>query len=92
MIKTFKHKGLKELFEKARTARIDAKLHTRVLERLDALNRAPNLQALDLPGFNTHPLKQFKPLRYSIWVTGAWRITFEFDRGDADRVDLEQYH
>lgn len=92
MIKTFKHKGLKELFEKGRTARIDAKLQARVIERLDAINAAPNLQALDLPGFNTHPLKQFKPLRYSIWVTGAWRITFEFDKGDAERVDLEQYH
>lgn len=25
-------------------------------------------------------------------VSGPWRITFEFESGDAYRVDLEQYH
>ena len=24
------------------------------------------------------PVKQFKPVRYSIWISGAWRITFEW--------------
>jgi len=92
MIKTFKHKGLKELFERGGTSRIDSKLHQRCIERLDVLNRAADLRALNLPGYNPHPLKQFKPMRYSIWVTGSWRITFEFEKGDAYRVDLEQYH
>ena len=39
-----------------------------------------------------HQLKQFKPVRYSIWISGQWRITFEYDKGDAYRVDFEQYH
>jgi len=32
------------------------------------------------------------PKRYTIHVNGPWSITFEFDAGDAYRVDFEQYH
>jgi plasmid maintenance system killer protein len=30
--------------------------------------------------------------RYTVHVNGPWCITFEFDDGDALRVDFEQYH
>jgi plasmid maintenance system killer protein len=33
-----------------------------------------------------------KPVRYSVHVNGPWCITFEFEGGDATRVDFEQYH
>ena len=92
MIKTYKHKGLNELFETGKTSRIDAQFHARIIERLDVLNRATDLRALNLPGYGTHPLKQFKPIRYAIRVSGAWRRTFEWDKGHAERVDFEQYH
>jgi len=29
---------------------------------------------------------------YSIHVNGPWSITFEWEQGEALRVDLEQYH
>lgn len=92
MIKSYRHKGLKELFERGRTSRIEMQFQDRVKERLDVINRAPDLRAFNIPGYNFHPLKQYKPLRYSLWVSGAWRITFEWDKGDAYRVDFEQYH
>lgn len=92
MIKTYRHNGLKELFETGATRRIDAKFHARCREALDVLQAATDLRALNLPQFRLHQLKQFKPLRYSIWISGAWRITFEWDKGDAYRVDFEQYH
>jgi proteic killer suppression protein len=47
---------------------------------------------MNLPGFDFHPLKGFKPTRYSVHVNGPWCITFEFTEGDAVRVDFEQYH
>jgi proteic killer suppression protein len=56
------------------------------------LNRATDLRALNLPSSRLHQLKQFKPVRYSLTISGAWRITFEWDKGDAYRVDFEQYH
>jgi proteic killer suppression protein len=92
MIKTYKSKGLSDLFETGNTARIDKKFHARCIEVLDVLNRATDLRALNIPGYRLHQLKQFKPVRHSIWVSGAWRITFEWDKGDAYRVDFEQYH
>lgn len=92
MIKSYKNKGLAELFAKGKTARIDKKFHERSIVVLDALNRAAHTNQLDLPGWNLHPLKQYNPWRWSIWISGQWRITFEFDKGDAYRVDLEQYH
>lgn len=91
MIKSFRHRGLKEVFETGKSSRVAGNLLSRVIVRLDALHQAANLRQLDQPGFRLHPLHQFKPLRYSMWVSGAWRITFEWD-GGASRVDLEQYH
>lgn len=92
MIKSWKHKGLKELFVTGRTGKIQSKFHDRILERLSFLDAAPVPSAMDLPGYNFHALKQFKPLRYTVYINGPWRITFEFEGTDAVKVDLEQYH
>ncbi len=91
MIATFKHKGLKELFETGKSAKVDARLHQRCSDVLDAIEAAVNQQDLNLPGFNFHPLRG-KPVRYSMHVNGPWAITFEWDAPKASRVDLEQYH
>jgi proteic killer suppression protein len=47
---------------------------------------------MDVPGFNFHALQGHRPVRYTVHVNGPWCITFEFDAGDALRVDFEQYH
>ena len=91
MIKSFKHKGLEELFERGRTHRVQQDLHSRCLRRLDALDQAESLKEMNVPGFNFHSLRGF-PKRYSIHVNGPWTITFEWKQGEALRVDLEQYH
>lgn len=92
MLKSFIHKGLAELWETGRTALIDKRLHKRVLARLDALDETLDLADLALPGFDFHPLKGFKPERYTVHVNGPWCITFEFDAGDIVWVNVEQYH
>lgn len=92
MIKTFKSKPLAALFETGRSAKIDARMHRRILIRLDVLNDAMSVDDLSLPGYRFHPLHGFVPTRYSIHVNGPWCITFEFQEGDAYQVDYEQYH
>lgn len=92
MIRSFRHKGLADLFNTGKSARIRPDLHARTLRRLDALNAARDLLELNVSGFDFHPLKGYKPTRYSIHVNGPWCITFEWLDGDALRVDLEQYH
>jgi proteic killer suppression protein len=91
MIRSFRHKGLRELFETGASRKVRQDLQGRAVRRLDALEEAQTLEALNIPGFNFHPLRG-KPTRYSLHVNGPWCITFEWDEGEALRVDLEQYH
>lgn len=91
MIESFRHRGLRELFETGKSAKVNPGLWRRALIRLDAIEAARSLEALRQPGFNFHALRG-KPLRYSIHVNGPWCITFEWENGNALRVDLEQYH
>jgi proteic killer suppression protein len=92
MIRTFKSKALAELWENGRTAKIDSKMHQRIFARLDRLDVAMRSDEMNLPGFDFHALRGFRPTRYSVHVNGPWCITFEFEEGDAFRVDFEQYH
>ena len=92
MIRTFKSKALAELWEMGRTAKIDFKMHQRIFARLDRLDVAMRADEMNVPGFDFHALRGFRPTRYSVHVNGPWCITFEFEEGDALRVDFEQYH
>lgn len=91
MIKSFRHKGLAELFEQGRSRRIQRNLQARCLRRLEVLDQAKSLVDTSVPGFNLHGLHGM-PKRYSIHINGPWCITFEWQAGDVLRVDLEQYH
>lgn len=92
MIKTFIYKGLSELWATNSTKKIDALLHGRIKIRLDALHVAARPGDMNVPGLDFHPLKGRRPVRCTVHVNGPWCITFEFDKGDAYRVNLEQYH
>ena len=92
MIRSFKSKPLADLWKSGRTAKIDARMHQRILRRLDRLDVTVKAEEMNLPGFDFHPLRGFKPTRFSVHVNGPWCITFEFEDGDALRVDFEQYH
>ncbi len=92
MIRSFRSKGLAELWSRGRTGRIDARLHQRVLIRLDTLDAAARPEDMNIAGFDFHGLQGHVPKRYTVHVNGPWCITFEFDGLDALAVDLEQYH
>jgi proteic killer suppression protein len=91
MIRSFRHRGLARLWNKGDTKGLRADLLDRVRQRLTALDAAQDLQELSMLGWGLHPL-QGKSERFAISVNGPWRITFEWEDGDALRVDLEQYH
>src|SRR5690606_19997506 len=92
VIKSFRHKALAGLFQTGKSTRIDSRMHRRIFARLDRLDAATSPEDMNLPGFNFHALRGFKPTRYTVHVNGSWCITFEFDGQDAAHVDLEQYH
>ena len=91
MIKSFANKQLKALWETG-TSRIDARMHQRILRRLDVLDAATTAEDMNLPGFDFHALRGHSPTRYTVHVNGPWCITFEFSNGDAHVLDFEQYH
>lgn len=91
MIRSFRHRGLARLFMEDDTSRVRPDLVERIRRRLSVLHQAARPEDLNIPGFNFHKLRG-KPQRYTIHVNGPWCITFEWDDGDALRVDLEQYH
>ena len=91
MIRSFRHRGLARLWNEGDPRGVRANLLDRVRGRLTALNEAQDLRDLSMPGWRLHQL-QGQPTRFALAVNGPWRITFEWEEGDALRVDLEQYH
>ena len=92
MIKSFRHKGLRKLFETGSTAGIQASHAKRLRLQLAALETAQTVDDMDLPGFALHPLKGEMHGRWAIAVNGTERLTFEFQDGNAYVLDYEDYH
>jgi len=59
---------------------------------LAALDTAKSIEDMDIPGFRLHSLKGEERSRWSVWVNGNWRMTFEFKDGHAFVLDYEDYH
>jgi proteic killer suppression protein len=91
VIKSYRHKGLRELADKGESRKVAPDLQSRIVRRLDALKAARQHNDMNIPGFNFHPLHG-KPLRYSVHVNGPWCLTFGWEDDSATDVDLEQYH
>ncbi len=92
MIKSFRHKGLRRLFETGSTSGVQTGQVKRLRMQLAALDTAKVIGDMDVPGFRLHRLKGVMQTRWSISVNGNWRITFEFKDGNAYILDYEDYH
>ena len=92
VIRGFRHRGLRRLYERGDPSRVDAILADRVALALADLDDARKPSDLNLPGYRLHPLKGKLKGLWSISVSGNWRIVFRFDDGDAYDVDLLDYH
>lgn len=92
MITSFRHKGLRKYFESGSLAGIQPAHANRLKMQLAALDTAQVIEDMDIPGFRLHPLKGSERRRWSIWVNGNWRVTFEFKNGNAFVLDYEDYH
>jgi proteic killer suppression protein len=92
VIKSFRHKGLKALFETGSVAEVQPAHAKRLRLQLAALDTARTVEDMNIPGWRLHPLKGGMAGRWSITVNGNWRMTFEFRDGDAHVLDYEDYH
>lgn len=92
MIQSFKHKGLKRLFENDDGSKIQPE-HVRRLKRiLASLDVADSPEQLDAPGWDLHKLKGKLKGFYAVRVSGNWRVIFRFEGEDAFDVDYLDYH
>lgn len=92
MIQSFRHKGLKRLYEKAVSKGLSADMVPKIERILARLDVATKPEMMSLPGLGLHPLKGELKGFWSVWVTGNWRIIFRFDKGHVFDVDLVDYH
>ena len=92
MIRSFKHRGLRRLYERADRSGIRPDLRDAVEDILARLDEAEAPRAMDLPGYRLHPLKGELKGFWSVTVRANWRIIFRFDGADAFDVELTDYH
>lgn len=92
MIRTFKHRGIKRLYERDDGRQVDADHANRIEDILARLDVAASPSDLNLPGYRLHPLKGKLKGFWSVTVSGNWRIIFRFKDGDGFDVNLVDYH
>jgi len=92
MIKSFRHKGLEDFYYDGTKKGIQPKQADRLADILDVLDAATTPQDLNFPGSGLHLLQPKAYNRWAIRVSGNWRITFTFEKGDVYEVDYEDYH
>ena len=72
MIRSFRHRGLKRLYERNDPSRVAANLAERIALALADLDDASRPRDIDLPGYRLHPLKGSMRGLWSISVSGNW--------------------
>ncbi len=92
MIRSFKHRGLKRLYERGDRSGVRPDPLDTVERILSVLDAAVAPQALDLPRYRLHPLKGDLKGLWSVTVRANWRIVFRFAETDAFDVELTHCH
>ncbi|MDE0236568.1 MAG: type II toxin-antitoxin system RelE/ParE family toxin [bacterium] len=92
MIRSFKHRGLRELYEGKGVRRVMPE-HVQKLRRILAvLDQSRSPVDMDLPGFRLHALSGQLKGHYAVTVSANWRVVFRFEDGHAIDVDYADYH
>ncbi len=92
MIRSIRHKGLRQFHEKGRTKGLNPNWIKRIRAILSRLDASGVPGDMDLPGLRLHPLKGDRTGIWVVKVTGNWRIVFRFEDGHVFDVDLTDYH
>jgi toxin HigB-1 len=92
MIESFRHKGLRRLFEDDNPKGVNPDHLRKMRQILAVLHAAQTIEALDLPTFGLHPLKGDLKGFWAVTVRANWRIIFRFADGRASDIDLVDYH
>jgi len=92
VIRNFKHKGLRRLYEQSDPRKVNPEHVEKLRNILARLEIAQEPEDMNLPGFRLHPLKGDRAGTWAVTVRGNWRVTFRFEGEDVADVDYEDYH
>jgi proteic killer suppression protein len=92
MIRSFRHRALKRLFEDDERRRVPAEDVAKIRRILARLDAAKTPEDMDAPGFRLHPLRHDLKGFWAVTVRANWRIVFRMADGDAYDVDYLDYH
>lgn len=92
-IRTFRHKGLRRLYETGDRRGVPSTLVVRIVDILAIIEAAPNVSRVaTFPGLRLHRLKGDLAAFWSVSVSGNWRVIFRAESGEVFDVDLVDYH
>jgi proteic killer suppression protein len=93
MIRSFKSEETEKVFNRERSHKFPSDIQQVALRKLRMLNRAVTLQDLRVPPANRlEKLSGDRAGQYSIRINNQWRICFDWDAGDAQNVEIVDYH
>jgi toxin HigB-1 len=89
--RSFGDKALKRYWETGEAVGLSVPNVDRVGRMLRALDAAERREDMNLPGYRFHRLRG-NARRWSLRVTGNWRLMFGWDGADAIDIVMEDYH
>lgn len=95
IVRSIRHKGLKNLIVKDQTRGLDADMVDKLRKVLAALILADNIEGFMSdapPGWRVHRLSGNRQSTWSVTITGNWRLTFLIVDNEIEQLDLEDYH
>jgi proteic killer suppression protein len=93
MLTSFGNKDTQKIWEGERVKVLPTEVQEIARRKLRMLNNSQNLTDLMIPPSNRlEKLKGTLKNFYSIRVNDQWRITFKWNNGNADEVELIDYH
>jgi toxin HigB-1 len=91
MIRSFRHKGLKKLYETGTQQGVKPEHTTRLRFILARLDASQSHMDMGLPGLHLHPLGKLIGF-WAVPVLENWRVIFRFKESDVVDVDYVDYH
>jgi len=93
MIKSFADKETEKLFRGGKSKAVPPEARERALSKLLVLNAATNAEDLRVPpGNRLEKLRGDREGQWSIRINRQYRVCFSFEGGDAQDVEIADYH
>ena len=92
MIQSFRHKGLKRLYEDDDPRGVLAEHLIKLRNILARLDAAGSFEDMNFPGFKLHAMKGSLKGFMAVTVSANRRVIFRFSDGHAFDVDYLDYH